>query len=181
MVTVFAQGLLAVVFAASLVGKVRDMERFTRTIMAFDLLPPVLSTFAARMLAAAEAILVVVLLVSLWPPVTLPAGVVAVTGLLLVAVLLVTYTVALIIVKVRQTRVSCNCFGTSATMVSWADVIRNGLLLLVAGLGLAWDPAVSLSVGDRALLVLAASPVALLLINFADVVSVTRKSFIIAG
>jgi hypothetical protein len=173
--TVFAQALLATVFLASVTSKVRDLEGFRRTVAAFDVLPAALPAIAARLLAAGEAVVVALLVAGLWPAAVWPAArQLAVSGLMLALVLLVAYTAALVVVRVRRARVSCNCFGAS-TAVSWYDVIRNGLLVLTAGLGLGADPA-ALSAADRALVVLTAAPVALLLINFADVVSVARRS-----
>jgi hypothetical protein len=173
--TVFAQGLLAIVFLVSLTSKVRDMEGFRHTVAAFGVLPPALTAFAAPLLAAAEAVVVVLLLGGLLPADLWPAArPLAVSGLVLAVVLLVAYTAALVAVRMRRARVSCNCFGASAA-VSWYDVVRNGLFGLTAGLGLVADPS-ALSAADRALVVLAAAPAALLLINFADVVSVARRS-----
>jgi hypothetical protein len=174
MVTVFAQGVFVVVFCASFAGKIRDVARFRRTIMAFDVLPAALLTPAARVLVASEGALVVLLLAGLLLPSSTAA--VTVAALTLAVVLLLAYTAGLVRVKLRQIRVSCNCFGTGNTIVSWPDVVRNGLFLLIGGLGLAAGP-VELPTADRALVVLAAAPVALLLINFTDVVSVSQKSF----
>ena len=174
MVTVFAQAVLAIVFATSCAGKIRDLGRFHRTILAFDVLPARLSTPAARLLVATEGLLVVLLVAGLWLPSSMSAATRA--GLTLAGVLLVAYTAALVRVKLRQIRVSCNCFGTGVTVVSWADVVRNALFLLIAGAGLAGGTAV-LSATDRALVVLVAAPLALLMINFSDVVSVSQKSF----
>lgn len=177
--TVFAQGVLGIVFLASFAGKVRDVARFRRTIMAFDVLPPALLNPAARGLMAAEGVLVALLVGGLLLP-SLTAATVA--GLTLAIALLAAYTTGLVRVKLRQIRVSCNCFGTGNTIVSWLDVVRNGLFLLIGGVGLAGgfgsaDGAVDLAAADRALVVLAAAPVAVLLINFTDVVSVSQKSF----
>jgi hypothetical protein len=172
-VTEFAQGVLGIVFLASFAGKVRDIARFRRTIMAFDVLAPALVTPAARGLMAAEGVLVVLLVGALLLP-SLTAATVA--GLTLAIALLVAYTAGLVRVKLRQIRVSCNCFGTGNTIVSWLDVVRNGVFLLIGGVGLAGG-GVALAAADRALVVLAAAPVAVLLINFTDVVSVSQKSF----
>jgi hypothetical protein len=177
MVTVFAQGLFVIVFATSFAGKIHDVGRFRRTIMAFDVLPWGFSASAARLLVTCEGILVVLLLAGLLvPPSRFTAEAATVAGLTLAEILLIAYTVALSRVKVRQVRVSCNCFGVGVTVVSWLDVVRNGLFLLIGGLGLAAGHAAP-SLADRAFIVLVAAPVALLLINFSDVVSVSQKSF----
>src|SRR5688572_33498047 len=48
----FAQAVLAVVFSASLLSKLRDPGRFRRTVAAFDILPYSWSAIGARALTA---------------------------------------------------------------------------------------------------------------------------------
>jgi hypothetical protein len=165
---VFAQGVLAVVFLASFLSKVGDLARFRRTVTAFDVVPHSWSGPVATLLATAEGVTVAVVLVSLvqvgsWPPTWI-----SMAGLLLALVLLGIYTVALAAVKLRGARVACNCFGGRNTTVSWYDVARNVALLALTFVGLTQVPQ-ALSVADRALVVLVATPLALLLINLKDV------------
>src|SRR5688572_16432322 len=51
----FAQVVLAVAFSTSLLSKVRDADRFHRTVAAFDIVPSSWSAATARVLTAAEA------------------------------------------------------------------------------------------------------------------------------
>ncbi len=167
----FAQVVLAVVFSASFLSKARDPDRFRRTVTAFDLVPDTWTALTARALTAAEGLLVALLVagavqVGAWPPRWF-----AVAGLLLSIALIGVYTVALATVKLRRARVACNCFGGRNSTVSWYDVVRNALLLALAFLGVTGVPD-ALPAADRVLVALVAAPIALILINFADVADV---------
>jgi hypothetical protein len=175
LVMLFAQAVLAVVFSASLLSKLRDPGRFRRTVVAFDIVPYSWSAAIARALTVAEGIALTVLILGIvrvgsWPP-----RWVSVAGLLLGLALIAIYTAALAVVKLRRARVACNCFGGRNATVSWYDVVRNALLLALAFAGLTQVPEV-LSAPDRALVALAAAPVALIIINFADVAEVALSS-----
>lgn len=173
--TLFAQVVLAVAFLASFLSKVRDLERFRRTVSAFAMVPPSWSALLARLLAAADGATVAALIGG----VAMAGGGAprwaTFSGLLLALVLVAVYTVALALVRLRQTRVSCNCFGARTTTVSWYDVTRNLALLAVALVGLTQVPA-AMTGADLALVIVTAVSAGLILINFADVAAMALSS-----
>lgn len=165
---VFGQVLIGATFAASALGKVRDPDGFARAAAAFRLIPPGRVPLVARLLAAAEALVVALLVVGVVPA----AGVAATAGLGLAVALLVAYTIGLISVRVRGMAVTCHCFGASPMLVSWWDVVRNVLLVGGAGWGLAaGDPAPRLPAGDGVLVAMTALGAALIVTNLSNVVN----------
>jgi len=126
--------LLLGVFLAALAGKVRRRaayDGFVTSLRALNVLPPRLAGVAAAVVTAAEAAIVVLLIV----PVTGPAG------FLLAAVLLTTFTSGIAVAVRRGTTAPCACFGVSVTPLGRVHVVRNLLLLAVAGAGLAFADA----------------------------------------
>lgn len=107
-------------------------------------------------MAAAEAAVVVLLAV----PATRTAGFVAAAALLAVL------TAGIAVVLARGTTAPCRCFGASATPLSARHLVRNGVLVVVAVLGLA-APAGPPGIGP-ALVATLAGAVAGLLVTVAD-------------
>lgn len=164
---VFAPFLIGLTFAVSALGKARDVAAFAETVAAFKVLPQRWSKAAARVLLGVEVAVVLLMFAR-------RAGVV--TALCLAAVLLVAYTSALAAVLLRGAAVGCDCFGTSSSKVSWADLVRNAVLLAAAVAG-----TVALSAGrpmptvaDSILVALAAVFTVLVLVNLGDVAAVVR-------
>jgi hypothetical protein len=124
--------LLAVVFAAALVGKVTGREAFAafvRSVRDMRVVPPRLARPAALASVATEALITVLLLVPVrW------AGVV---GFVLAAGLLAAFTAAIASSLRQGNRAPCRCFGVSATPLGPRHIVRNGALVATALLGLA--------------------------------------------
>jgi uncharacterized membrane protein YphA (DoxX/SURF4 family) len=134
----FCRIVIGLVFVVSSVSKARDLAQFKQTVSSFQLLPKRLSGGAALLFLGGE--FVVALLVLIGGPLLLPGFFFAI-GLLLL------FSTALLSVLVRNIRTSCDCFGSSARLVSRFDVWRNvGFILCALGgcLALIW-------VGDRPL------------------------------
>ncbi|MEV4483909.1 MauE/DoxX family redox-associated membrane protein [Micromonospora coxensis] len=124
-----ARLLLALVFLAAVVGKLRtrsDFADFVATVGRFGVPARWTRPVAATAVAAEAA--VVVLLVT---PGAAPAG------LALAVVLLATLTAALVATLRRGERPACRCFGAGDTPIGRRHVLRNLALGAVALLGLA--------------------------------------------
>ncbi|GGL03619.1 MauE/DoxX family redox-associated membrane protein [Planomonospora parontospora] len=119
------QVLVAVVFAAAVAGK-RSGEAFAEfTASTGRLLPPRLAGWrqpAARAVFAAE----------LAVPVLVAVPATAVAGFTLSLVLLTAFTAGIAGALRRGERAPCRCFGSSATRLGPADLVRDLFLIVVA-------------------------------------------------
>jgi hypothetical protein len=124
---------IALVFVASILGKVRGQESYAGFVRAAGRLASgrVTARVPAGALAggviAAEAAVVVLTV--------LPAT--ARVGLGLAGLLATAFAVAILAAVRRGDRAPCNCFGSSARPVGRVHLVRNAVLIVVAGLGLA--------------------------------------------
>ncbi len=121
--------LLVVVFTVAVVGKLRSAESFgafVRSVQGFAALSPRRGRAVARLVAGAEAVGVVLLL--------LP-GPVAIVGFALVGCLLGAFTLAIGASLRRGVRVPCRCFGASTNNTGPLHLVRNGFLFAVAVAG----------------------------------------------
>jgi hypothetical protein len=108
------------VFTVALLHKVRAWPRFNASMAAYRLIPDALVGPAAGLLIAAEALTVVLLVVSHWL-----AGASA-------ALLLSLYALAIVVSVLRgRTHIDCGC-GDEPTPVSWTLVLRNVCLIGLA-------------------------------------------------
>jgi hypothetical protein len=121
--------LLIVVFAFSAVAKLAGKGAFAAFRLATARLVPAVSGLA-RPLSVAVVGVEVAVAVLLAVPAT------ARTGLVLALVLLSAFTVAITAALRRGETASCNCFGRATTPMGVRHLVRNGLLLTVAGIGL---------------------------------------------
>ncbi|GAA4624121.1 methylamine utilization protein MauE [Actinoallomurus vinaceus] len=117
--------LIALVFVASAVSKLRDLGGFERSLPALAPVPSRLVRPLARAVVAAEAVIPVLLLV---PPATA-------YGFGLAGVLLIAFTVAIAVALRRGRRAPCRCFGASSTPIAPRHLVRNATLLVAAALG----------------------------------------------
>ncbi|CAL9278676.1 MauE/DoxX family redox-associated membrane protein [Streptomyces sp. SudanB52_2052] len=123
--------LIGMVFAASLTMKLlrkNGWHRFTASVRGLAPHLPARTTAVAVCAAEASVALLIV-----------PAGT-AVYGLAGAVLLLLCFTVALVVALRRRKRVSCGCFGKSATPVSGFTVARNSLLTAGALAGIITRP-----------------------------------------
>ncbi|MDW8326620.1 MAG: MauE/DoxX family redox-associated membrane protein [Anaerolineales bacterium] len=123
----FSRLALALVFAASSLGKLRDFPAFERAVRDFRVLPGRLVRPGAYLFLASEIAVVALMLAGaglLWP------------GFLLAIVLLSLFSLALVMVLLRGIETACACFGSSRRPVSPADVGRNVGFLACAVVGL---------------------------------------------
>jgi hypothetical protein len=124
--------VIAVVFAASVVGKLRGRKPYAGFVSATGRLGPrwVLSRVPAGVLAggvlAAEAAV---------PALLVPPGT-AWVGFALAGLLALAFAAAVLAALRRGDRAPCHCFGVSARPVGGVPLVRNGVLAAAAGLGL---------------------------------------------
>lgn len=121
------QTLVAVVFVASTVGKLRSASAYAGFVAATRRLAPVRRhRRLAGAVVAAEAAVPVLLAV----PVTVPLGF-GLAGLLLAG-----FTAGILMALRRRESAPCNCFGASGAPLGYGQVVRNMVLAAVAGTGL---------------------------------------------
>lgn len=124
--------ILGIVLLRSAWGKLTDVAGFARGLAAYQLLPAPTIAPLAWLLPLLEGALALAFLLGWVLPL---AGMVA-------ALLLLTFTVAIVINLRRGRVVSCNCHGSAQqTPISWGLVARNALLLVLAILLAAFSPA----------------------------------------
>ncbi|GAA3758782.1 methylamine utilization protein MauE [Plantactinospora mayteni] len=128
----FSRCLLALVFLASAVSKLRGrpaFRAFVDSLRTMDLLPASVVVPLAGAVVAAEAAVPLLL-------VPLPVGAVTTVGFALAASLLAGFTVAVAVVLSRGTQASCRCFGEAAAApFGRRHLARNLVLTVVAGIG----------------------------------------------
>lgn len=156
--------LVGLVFAVSALSKLRmsewrDFVESTRRLLGALTPAGRASTRIARLVApvvvAAEAAVVVLMI---------PAPV---AGLLLAAGLLIVFGVAIGLALRRRVSAPCRCFGGAAELSRW-NLVRNGLLLAVAGVSLT-APGAPADVGGAIVAVCAAAVLSMLVIRLDDV------------
>ena len=166
----FCRIAIILVFTLSFVGKVRDITAFREAVTDFRLLPESWSRTLAWTFPGAE--LAVVLLV-------MGGGSGLLLGFLLAAAWLMVFSLALVIVLGRNSRVTCNCFGGTVRRISPYDVARNTILLLCSLIGMrALIGSAQNSTGlENVLIGLMAGSFVVLLINLADIAETLRQPF----
>jgi hypothetical protein len=159
-VVVACRCVLAAVFALSAAGKVRGPRRFADAVASFRMLPARAVRPVAYGFLAGEAGAAVLLCV--------PATVVA--GFVLSAALLAAFTAAVGQALARKLNVPCPCFGASLAPVGPRHVVRDAVLVAVAGFGLAGalGPDQASAAPGGVVVAVAAAAVVVLLVRFAD-------------
>jgi Methylamine utilisation protein MauE len=157
--------LIALVFVASAVSKMRDFDGFARSLPALAPVGPVLVRPLAMVVVVAEAATPVLLVI---PPVTS-------YGFALGFVLLAAFTGAIAVAVRRGRHAPCRCFGVSSTPVGPRHLVRNTALSSMAALGgLAPQqipPPAGLAVAAAAGLI-----GAILIVSFDDIVDLFARS-----
>ncbi|XRQ09049.1 MauE/DoxX family redox-associated membrane protein [Actinomadura welshii] len=176
--TAGCQAAVAVTFARSFAAKAAGRAAFAgfrRWLAGAVRVPGPLAGPAAGAAVAAEAGTAAALLASPLVPALAPAGFLA------AALLLAVFTAAVVSMIRRRVRVPCRCFGAGGRPPGAPHVVRNLVLLAVAGCGaaaaLAGDgPPAQPPPADAAavLAVLAGAAAALLLIELEELVDLFR-------
>lgn len=122
--------LLLVVFAVSLVGKVRFASFRQATIALVPRARRFASLLAGAVIAAELAIVVLLAI-----PQTVRAGLGA------AFLLLTAFTVAIVLALRRGSTAPCRCFGSANSPLGTRHLVRNAILLLVAASGFAMGDA----------------------------------------
>jgi hypothetical protein len=127
-VTIAIRTLVALVYAAAAVGKMRHWAAFHGVIANYRLLPDFWVAPVAYSLPPFEAVLGAALFLGLFPPWPEVAA----------ATLLVLFAIAMGINLLRGRRhIDCGCFQSSLKQtLSWILVVRNGVMALLLGLAM---------------------------------------------
>ncbi|WP_086851162.1 MauE/DoxX family redox-associated membrane protein [Amycolatopsis kentuckyensis] len=155
--------LIAVVFAASSLSKLRDFRGFARSV-------PALVPMPARWV---RPVAVAVVAAELGSAVLVP--VTAVGGFVLATALLLAFTAAIAASLRRGRRAPCRCFGATETPIGPRHLVRNTLLICFAVLG-ALAPEHLPSVAGAAVAFAAGVVVAVLVIAMDDIAVVFARS-----
>lgn len=166
----FCRIAIALLFALSISGKVRDVAAFRDAISDFRLLPPTWSTAAAWAFLTGELTVVLLMVIG---------GAGLAVGFLLAAGLLTVFSAALIMVLLRNMRVTCNCFGRTQRRISPYDVGRNSLITVCSVVGVLALVRVSQSTsGPESLLIsLMAACFVALVSNLTEVIETLLRPF----
>jgi hypothetical protein len=162
--------MLALVFAASFIGKASNISQFEETISSFAIVPRGLGRSFAFALLSAEFSVVAFMIAG---------GYFLAAGLALASILLVSFSTALISAMNRKLGHSCNCFGADNKPISVIDVWRNSALLILALAGSATIifniNQASLTFADWVLIGLAAITSAALWMSFRGILELVRR------
>lgn len=168
-VLLFARVSIALLFAASVLGKLRARRDFELAIEGFRLLRGrrAISATASAVVTAEAA---VVVLLGIGGPLLLP-------GFALGAALLVGFSVVLIRALASHLEISCNCFGPGVRPISPVDVLRNVLLILTAvggAVALRLDHHQPVPAGEAILLAAMGAAFVLVASNLGDITTTLR-------
>jgi len=157
---------LIFVFATSAIGKLRTPESFqgfAASVSTMTGLRRPSAVFIGMAVACSECAVVVLL--------ALPSHSTAAAGFALSIVLLVAFVCVIVRTIRNDIEVSCRCFGSMASRVGWGDTVRNSVLLIFAGAGLASSVGGWPRLGAPAwiLIALASLAIAMLAARFDDV------------
>jgi hypothetical protein len=164
--------VVGLVFVASVVGKLRGRDSYAGFVMATRRLGPgwvarvPVGLVAGGLIAAEAGVLVLLVLPGTsW------------MGFLLAGLLALAFGAAVMAALRRRERLPCNCFGISARPVGGVHLIRNVVLALAAGLGLAAGaPAAGpLQPAGVVAVVVASAVVAVVVVTADDVVDLFRS------
>jgi hypothetical protein len=163
-----ARVLIGLVFAVSGFAKLRGRGAFRASVAGLRLLPePLVGPVAAAVVAAELAI-----------PVLLLTPGAAAFGFAVAVLLLVAFSVGIARVLAAGTAASCRCFGVSAAPFGRHHLYRNGVLALVAAVGLlalAGPSGAGTELAGAAIAAGAASVAALVVVMLDDIVDLFRS------
>lgn len=160
--------LLVFIFLRAMFHKMRHYQHFVAQLESYRLLPAMIVPASALFLILIEGLLAISLLRTSWPAPPFVA-----TGLLAV------YSAAMLINLIRgRTDLDCGCNGpaTSAQAISWALVIRNGVLGVLCLVVALPVTARVLSIPDLATIALAGSAVILIYASLEQAIANQQRS-----
>ncbi|MDP6376326.1 MAG: MauE/DoxX family redox-associated membrane protein [Pseudomonadales bacterium] len=114
---------LAGILLAAALHKYRDLDEFSTALAAYRLLP----TWSIAIIARTLVLLETAIACTLFAPPSAPSAAIA------CAVLLITYTLAIVVNLARgRSSIDCGCGGEPTPISVWM-VLRNALLVILAG------------------------------------------------
>lgn len=122
-----AAASVALVLVLGALAKLKDLEVFRHALGAYELLPEALLPLAARALPLLELAAGLLLL----PTATRPLG-----ALLALAALGLATGAVVAALRAGRTHIDCGCGGSEGLTLSWGLVLRNAVLLAMAGAAL---------------------------------------------
>lgn len=130
--TISCRTAVGVVFLLAVTGKVLGVgafAEFTRSVADMKAVRPRLVEPAARATVLAEAVTVLL--------VAIPLRLTAVLGFAVAVVLTMVFSRAILRTIRSGNRTSCRCFGRSSSPLGIRHLVRNGMLIALAAVGLA--------------------------------------------
>lgn len=144
-----------------------DLEQFSRSITNYKLLSSYWSRPLALILLICELIILVCILIGgQWLPIAFGLAI----------FLLLAFTAALVSVRVRNIKTSCNCFGRNKKPITYIDIGRNiGLLLVaIAGLWATGEASLNLGFFELVLMFIIAITFVLIWTNLNEIITLLR-------
>jgi hypothetical protein len=121
-IVLVARFSLGIFFLPSALGKLANQRSFIRGVVAYQILPKRIARTFGLVLPWIELILAIALI----------GGIALFITGLATACLLICFITAVIINLRRGREIACSCYGIAGTqMISWGNVVRNVLLLLL--------------------------------------------------
>lgn len=123
----FFRFTIGLVFAISLVGKLRDVPSFFQTITNFRFFPSTFSKPLAYLFLLGECGTIIAMVIG---------GPFLFWGFLAAAAMFLSFSIALLLVVKRKIETSCNCFGPDEKNVDIGHIVRSAGFMLCAISGL---------------------------------------------
>lgn len=150
--------LLVMVLLAAVVGKLRHQNNFMSNLRESFEIPESFVMPAFVLLVLTEATLCIALIMDGgWLNITFTA----------VTIMFGVMTVTLSVMLLQHKVFKCACFGEPQQNASFADVLRNSILILAASCGISAGNGPD-QIAEQLVLVMAAVPLAHLMINFTE-------------
>jgi hypothetical protein len=154
---------VALMFLLSSSSKLRDFKSFADTVERFHILPNRIVRPSSIAIIISEIVAAITLFIDNYYT----------AGFFLSICLLLIFSFAILSALINKIETSCNCFGTSQSIISSSDLIRNSIIIVMALIGLISTKPISLSqlhLADIAVSTLISLVFTLALTNFSDIV-----------
>ncbi len=165
----FCQISLIIVFSISSLGKFSQLDLFQSAIISFKIIPRSWTRPISYIFLATEIGIVLLCIVG---------GFATLIGFNIALILLSSFSVALFSVLFRNLSVACNCFGSSESIVTRFDLVRNlGLILccLFGIWGYLYGSTIFLSLPNIMIVFMLSTICVTMVLNLKDLFEIFRK------
>ncbi len=115
-ILIFCRSVVGLLFTLSFAGKVVNSSDFGQAIRNFRILPNQLSYIAAIFILCIEFLIIVLMFIG---------DSFLTVGFFFAGFTLVAFSLAILLVLLRDLRIDCNCFGPMYVEITYYDLLRN--------------------------------------------------------